>query len=152
MIVSKFNKTNLLPPRPMTVRVSLFSKNRNFLINSNGDKLNLYKTCSFRRDLQLYSSIFFHLKSSWAQTIDILSRSYIFFKPKMTSNEKHFNYKVVKLIKSYKFRIKFFTIRVHTKKVMILWNSLTLTTMGHVGCRCYHGGLPVPPWATAVVG
>jgi hypothetical protein len=60
----------------------------------------------------------------------------------MTSNEKHFNYKVVKLIKSYKFRIKFFSIRVHTKKS---YDSLKQTDPNHHGSR----GLQVLPWRFA---
>jgi hypothetical protein len=39
-IVSKFSETNLQPSWPMTVWVSLFSKNHNFFcMNSDGDKL-----------------------------------------------------------------------------------------------------------------
>jgi hypothetical protein len=37
----------------------------------------------------------------------------------MISNEKSLNYKVMDLIESYKFHIKFISIRVHTKKVTI---------------------------------
>jgi hypothetical protein len=38
-IISKFSKTNLQPPCPIAVRVSLFSKNHNFFMNLDGDKL-----------------------------------------------------------------------------------------------------------------
>jgi hypothetical protein len=51
----------------------------------------------------------------------------------MTSNEKSLNYKVVDLIESYKFRIKFIFTQVHTKKLRFFENKLTLTAMGHVG-------------------
>jgi hypothetical protein len=39
----------------------------------------------------------------------------LFLSTKMISNEKSLNYKVVDLVKSYKFRINFVSIRVHTK-------------------------------------
>jgi hypothetical protein len=48
----------------------------------------------------------------------------------MTSNEQSLNYKVVNLVKSYKFRVKFMSIRVHTKKS---YDFLTLTAMDHGG-------------------
>jgi hypothetical protein len=90
----------------------------------------------------------------------------------MTSNEKRLNYKVVDLVESYKFRTKFISIRVHTKKLRFFENRLNLTVMDHCGCRCYntnrrsprrfntaasaiavaHVGLPLPPWTTVVVG
>jgi hypothetical protein len=35
----------------------------------------------------------------------------------MTSNEKSLNYQVADLVERYKFRIKFISIRVHTKKL-----------------------------------
>jgi hypothetical protein len=38
-----------------------------------------------------------------------------FLNLKMTSNEKKFELKVVDLVESYKFRIKFISIRVHRK-------------------------------------
>jgi hypothetical protein len=44
----------------------------------------------------------------------------IFLSLKMTSNEKSFNHKVVDLVESYKFRIKFISIRAHTKKLQFL--------------------------------
>jgi hypothetical protein len=44
---------------------------------------------------------------------------YLFFSRKMTSNEKCFNYKVIDLVESYKFPIKFMFIRVHKIKFTI---------------------------------
>jgi hypothetical protein len=64
----------------------------------------------------------------------------------MTSNEKNLNYKIVYLVESYKFHIKFTSIRVY-KKVMIFYNRLTLTAIGHDGCRCYNTNA----WSPATV-
>jgi hypothetical protein len=49
----------------------------------------------------------------------------------MTSNENNLNYKVVYLIESYKFRINFISIQVHTKKLRLFKYRLTLTVMAH---------------------
>jgi hypothetical protein len=38
-----------------------------------------------------------------------------YLSPKIISNEKSLNYKVVDLVGSYKFRIKFISILIHTK-------------------------------------
>jgi uncharacterized protein YfdQ (DUF2303 family) len=90
----------------------------------------------------------------------------------MTLNEKSLNYKVVDFVETHKFRMKFIFIRVHTKKLRFFENRLTLTTIGHDsfyaivpnrrGARrqvtvasaiaVAHGGLPLPLWATTVVG
>jgi hypothetical protein len=43
---------------------------------------------------------------------------------KMTSNEKTLNYKVVDLVESYNFHIKFTSIRVQTKTLQIFENRL----------------------------
>jgi hypothetical protein len=51
----------------------------------------------------------------------------------MTLNEKKLNYKVVDLIKSYNFCLKFISICVHIKKLRFFENRLTLTAMGHNG-------------------
>jgi hypothetical protein len=52
----------------------------------------------------------------------------------MTSNENRLNHKVVYLVESYKFRIKFISIRIHTKMLQSFENRLTLTAMGHDNC------------------
>jgi hypothetical protein len=81
-------------------------------MNSDGDKLYTKlvafdEICNFV--IQIFSfEVILELKK--------LSRYYIFlFEPKMTPNEKSLNYKVVDLIESYKFCIKFNSIRVHKK-------------------------------------
>jgi hypothetical protein len=38
-----------------------------------------------------------------------------YLSPKITSNEKRLNYKVVDLVESYKFRIKYISILIYTK-------------------------------------
>jgi hypothetical protein len=43
---------------------------------------------------------------------------------KMTSNEKILNYKVVDIVESYNFHIKFTFIRVQTKKLQFFENRL----------------------------
>jgi hypothetical protein len=82
----------------------------------------------------------------------------------MTSSEKSLNYKVVDLVESYKFRIKFIFIRVYTKKLHFFENRLTLTAMDHGGCRSIgrgglsivapatlaHDSLPLPLWVRCV--
>jgi hypothetical protein len=55
---------------------------------------------------------------------------------KMTSNGKFLNYKVVDLVESYTFHIKFTSIRVQTKK-----NTNFCKETG-----------PLPPWPTAAGG
>jgi hypothetical protein len=81
----------------------------------------------------------------------------------MTSNETSLIYKVVDLVKIFEFLIKFISIRVHTKKLRFFENRLTLTAMGHDGCRrrfgsvapataMAHGRFPLLSWATSVVG
>jgi hypothetical protein len=59
---------------------------------------------------------------------------------KMTSNGKTLNYKVVDLIESYNFHIKFTSIRVQTKNYKFLKTKRTPTAVGHVGSRCYSTG------------
>jgi hypothetical protein len=54
---------------------------------------------------------------------------------KMTSNGKTLNYKVVNLVESYNFDIKFTSIRVQTKKLQIFEKTR-----------------PLSPWPTAVAG
>jgi hypothetical protein len=50
--------------------------------------------------------------------------------------KKSLNYKVVDLVESYKFRLKFIFICVH-KKIMIFKNRLALTVVGHTAiCHC----------------
>jgi hypothetical protein len=114
----------LRPSWLMVVRVSLFSKNRNFFINSDGDKL-YTKLVAFDEIYNFVLQTFFHLKSSWGSKnwyiiqMQIpktkIWKIYQFFRPKMTSNEKNLNYKIVDLVESYKFRIKFISIRVDKK-------------------------------------
>jgi hypothetical protein len=53
----------------------------------------------------------------------------------MTSNEKTLNFKVVDLVESYKFCTEFIYFRVHTRNYNFFENKLTLTTVGHCGCR-----------------
>jgi hypothetical protein len=43
---------------------------------------------------------------------------------KMTSNGKTLNYKILDLVESYNFHIKFTSIRVHAKKLQIFENRL----------------------------
>jgi hypothetical protein len=52
---------------------------------------------------------------------------------KMTSNGKTLNYKVVDLVESYNFHIKFTSIRVQTKKIQIFEKRLDPTTVAHGG-------------------
>jgi hypothetical protein len=81
----------------------------------------------------------------------------------MTSNEKRFNHKVVDLVESYKFRIKFISIRIHTKMLRFFEIRLILIAITTVAVLQYpnrndpwrfaptavaHGGLPLPPWVT----
>jgi hypothetical protein len=79
---------------------------------------------------------------------------------KMTSNGKTLNYKVVDLVESYNFYIKFTSIRVKTKKLQIFGNRLDPTDVAHGGSRRYsttraptamgHGGRSLPPSPTAL--
>jgi hypothetical protein len=72
---------------------------------------------------------------------------------KMTSNGKTLNYKVVDLVESYNFHIKFTSIRVQTKNYKFLKTDSTPTI--HSGIRRYsaaraptvvgHGGRSLPP-------
>jgi hypothetical protein len=55
---------HLQPPCDTAVRVSLFSKNHNFFLYELEWRYTLYENYRFRRDLQLCSSNFLHLKSS----------------------------------------------------------------------------------------
>jgi hypothetical protein len=94
-------------------------------MNSDEDKLYM-KLVPFDEIYNFLVQTLFIWSHLEAQKIDILSRSryrklrsrqYInFLNPKITSNEKHLNYKVVDLIESYKLRLKFISIRVHTKR------------------------------------
>jgi hypothetical protein len=54
---------------------------------------------------------------------------------KMTSNGKTLNYKVVDLVESYNFHMKFTSIRVQTKKLKNLENRLYPTAVGRRGPR-----------------
>jgi hypothetical protein len=79
---------------------------------------------------------------------------------KMTSNGKTLNYKVVDLIESYNFHIKFTSIRVQTKKIKVFENRLDPYRRGHGGSRCYntarapnavgHDGGSLPPFPTTL--
>jgi hypothetical protein len=55
----------------------------------------------------------------------------------MTSNGKILNYKVVNLVESYNFHIKFTSIRVQTKNYKFLKTNRTLTVVAHSSNRCY---------------
>jgi hypothetical protein len=55
----------------------------------------------------------------------------------MTSNGKTLNYKVVDLVESYNFDIKFTSIRVQTKKLQIFEKDSTPIAMAHSGSWCY---------------
>jgi hypothetical protein len=67
----------------------------------------------------------------------------------MTSNENSLNYKVVEHVESYKFRIKFISIQLHTKKLRFFENRLTLTAMGHDGVALQPSGpTPVEHYST----
>jgi hypothetical protein len=68
-----------------------------------------------------------------------------FLNPKMTSNENSLNYKVVDLSKATSF-VQSLSPSEFIKKLRFFKNSLTLTAMGHGGCRCYSD----LPWVTAV--
>jgi hypothetical protein len=52
---------------------------------------------------------------------------------KMTSNGKTLNYKVVDLVESYNFHIKFTSIQVQTKNYKFLKRDWTPTTVAHGG-------------------
>jgi hypothetical protein len=69
---------------------------------------------------------------------------------KMTSNGETLNYKVVDLVESYNFHIKFTSIRVQTKKYKILKTDWTPTAVAHGGRRCYSTARLLPPWGTAL--
>jgi hypothetical protein len=56
---------------------------------------------------------------------------------KMTSNGKTLNYKVVDLVESYNFHIKFTCIQVQTKNYKILKTNWTPTVMAHGGSSRY---------------
>jgi hypothetical protein len=56
---------------------------------------------------------------------------------KMTSNGKILNYKVVDLVESYNFYIKFTSIRLQTKSYKFLKTDCTPTTVGHGGSSHY---------------
>jgi hypothetical protein len=47
------------------------------------------------------------------------------------------NYKIVDLVESYNFYIKFTTIRLHTKKLQFFEKKLTPIVISYNGCRCY---------------
>jgi hypothetical protein len=51
----------------------------------------------------------------------------------MISNEKNLKYKVVNLVESYKFRMKFISIRVHKNTSRSFENRLTQTAMARDG-------------------
>jgi hypothetical protein len=55
----------------------------------------------------------------------------------MTANGKTLNYKVVDLIESYNFYIKFTVIRIQTNKLQILITDWTPTVVAHSGRRRY---------------
>jgi hypothetical protein len=55
----------------------------------------------------------------------------------MTSNGKTLNYKVVDLVESYNFDIKFTSIRVQTKKLQIFEKDSTPIATAHGGSWCY---------------
>jgi hypothetical protein len=79
---------------------------------------------------------------------------------KMTSNGKTLNYKVVDLVESYNFHIKFTSIRVQTKKIKFFVNRLDPNAVAHGSSRRYstarapnavgHGGRSLPPSPTAL--
>jgi hypothetical protein len=56
---------------------------------------------------------------------------------KMTSNGKTLNYKVVDLVESYNFHIKFTFIRAQTKKYKYLKTDWTPTVVTHSGSSRY---------------
>jgi hypothetical protein len=78
----------------------------------------------------------------------------------MNLNGKTLNYKVVDLVESYNFHIKFTSIRVQTKKLFFLKTDWTPTAVAHNGSRCYstarapnavgHGVRSLPPSPTAL--
>jgi hypothetical protein len=47
----------------------------------------------------------------------------------MTSNGKILNYKIVDLVESYNFHIKFTSIRVYAKKVIIFYHKLKIESL-----------------------
>jgi hypothetical protein len=55
----------------------------------------------------------------------------------MTSNGKTLNYKVVDLVESYNFHIKFTSIRVQMKKYKFFKRDWSPTAVAHGGRRCY---------------
>jgi hypothetical protein len=61
----------------------------------------------------------------------------------MTSNGKTLNYKVVDLVESYNFHIKFTFIRVKTKNYKILKTDWTPTAMAHGGSSRYSTSVPL---------
>jgi hypothetical protein len=63
---------------------------------------------------------------------------------------KILNYKVVDLVESYKFHIKFTSIRVQTKKYKFLKRGWTPTAVAHDSGRCYGTACLLPPWGTAL--
>jgi hypothetical protein len=60
-----------------------------------------------------------------------------FLSMKMTSNKKTLNYKVVVLVKSYNFYIKFTSIRVKTKNYKFLKTDWTPTAVARGGSSRY---------------
>jgi hypothetical protein len=79
---------------------------------------------------------------------------------KMTTNGKTLIYKVVYLVESYNFHIKFTFIRVQTKNYKILKTDWTPIAVAHGGSRCYstarvrntmgHSGRSLPLSLTAL--
>jgi hypothetical protein len=59
--------------------------------------------------------------------------------------EKILNYKVVDLVESYNFHIKFTYIRVQTKKLQIFEKRMDPTIVAHDGRRCYSTARLLPP-------
>jgi hypothetical protein len=78
----------------------------------------------------------------------------------MTSNAKTLNYKVVDLVESYNFHIKFTSVRVQTKQLKKFKTNWTPTAVAHGGSRRYstarapstvgHGRRSLPPSPTAL--
>jgi hypothetical protein len=120
-----FFQTTTQPSYHMTVGGhSVFKKLYLLYMNSDGDKL--YRKSVGQRDLQFCSSNFLHLKLSsdsnnryiiqiWYQNWD-LDSTWVIWTSRWLLMKKCLSYKVVDLIESYNFHIKFTYIRIHTKQ------------------------------------
>jgi hypothetical protein len=69
---------------------------------------------------------------------------------KMTLNGKTLKYKVIDLVESYNFHIKFTSIRIQTKKYKFFEKRMDPTAVAHGGRRCYSTARLLTPSPTAL--